>query len=67
MNADEMKGTAESLKGKTKQKAGDLTDDPELKSEGVADEAAGEAQRDYGTAKRKVGESVEGAGERIKE
>lgn len=66
MNEDEMKGTVESLKGKAKQAAGDLTNDPELRDEGVVDEAAGETRRDYGKAKRKVGEAIEDLGERVK-
>lgn len=66
MNADEMKGTAESLKGKAKQAAGELTDDPDLHDEGVADEAAGETQKAFGKAKRKAGETIEKIGEQIK-
>ena len=41
MNRDEAKGKAEALKGKAKQAAGDLTDDPNLHGEGVSDEASG--------------------------
>ena len=66
MNQDELKGKAEALKGKVKQAAGDLTDDPNLHDEGVADEAAGDLQDAYGQAKRKVGEVVENVGKTIK-
>ena len=66
MNRDELEGKAEALKGKVKQAAGDLTNDPELHDEGVADEAAGETQETFGTAKRKVGEFVEDLGKDIK-
>jgi uncharacterized protein YjbJ (UPF0337 family) len=66
MNRDEIEGKAEALKGKFKQGVGDLTDDPNLIDEGVADEAAGRAQEGYGTAKRKVGETIENIGEKIK-
>ena len=44
MNRDELEGKAEALKGHIKQAAGDLTNDPDLHDEGVADEAAGKAQ-----------------------
>ena len=66
MNRDEVKGKAEALKGKAKQAAGDLTDDPNLRDEGVADEAAGKTKDAFGHAKRKVGEAVEDIGKTIK-
>jgi uncharacterized protein YjbJ (UPF0337 family) len=66
MNRDEIKGKAESIKGKVKQAAGDLTDDSDLHDEGVVDEAAGDTQEAFGRAKRKVGEAVEDAGKAIK-
>ena len=66
MNRDEVKGKAEALKGKAKQAAGDLTDDPNLHDEGVADEAAGKTTDALGHAKRKVGEVVEDIGKIIK-
>jgi uncharacterized protein YjbJ (UPF0337 family) len=66
MNRDELEGKAETLKGKIKQAAGDLTDDPSLHDEGVADEAAGKAQDTLGHAKRRVGEAVEDIGKSIK-
>ena len=66
MNRDEIEGKVESVKGKIKQAAGDLTDDPDLHDEGVVDEAAGDTQEAFGRAKRKVGEAVESAGKAIK-
>ena len=66
MNRDEVEGKAEALKGKIKQAAGDLTDDPNLHDEGVADEAAGKTKDAFGRAKRKVGEAVEDIGKTIK-
>jgi uncharacterized protein YjbJ (UPF0337 family) len=66
MNRDEVEGKAEALKGKIKQAAGDLTDDPNLHDEGVADEAAGKTKDAFGHAKRKVGETVEDTGKAIK-
>jgi uncharacterized protein YjbJ (UPF0337 family) len=66
MNRDELDGKAEALKGKIKQAAGDLTNDPELHDEGVADEAAGKTQDAFGTARRKVGDAVKDLGKAIK-
>ena len=66
MNRDELEGKAEALKGKIKQAAGDLTDDPDLHDEGVVDEAAGDTQGAFGKAKRKVGEVIEDIGNAIK-
>ena len=66
MNRDEVKGKAEALKGKAKQAAGDLTDDPNLHDEGVADEASGKTRDAFGHAKRKVVEAVEDIGQIIK-
>jgi uncharacterized protein YjbJ (UPF0337 family) len=66
MNRDELDGKAQALKGKIKQAAGDLTDDPNLHDEGVADEAAGDTQEAIGKGRRKVGEFVEDLGKSIK-
>ena len=66
MNRDEIQGKAEALKGKVKQAAGDLTNDPDLHDEGVADEAAGNTQDAIGRGRRKVGEAIENIGNAIK-
>jgi uncharacterized protein YjbJ (UPF0337 family) len=66
MNRDELEGKAKEFKGKIKQGVGDLTDDPNLHDEGVADEVEGETQEAFGRGKRKVGETVEDIGEAIK-
>jgi uncharacterized protein YjbJ (UPF0337 family) len=65
-NKDEMKGKGEQAKGKVKEAAGDLTGNERLKGEGEAEQATGKVQEGYGTAKRKVGETIEDAGEKIK-
>lgn len=67
MNRDEMEGKAEALKGKIKQAAGDLTDNEQLKNEGIADEAAGDTQDAIGRGRRKVGEFIEDVGDKIKQ
>jgi len=66
MNRDELEGKAEALKGKVKQAAGDLTNDPDLHDEGVADEAAGKTQDAFGQVRRKVGEAIEDLGKTVK-
>jgi uncharacterized protein YjbJ (UPF0337 family) len=66
MNRDELEGKAEALKGKMKQAAGDLTDNPELHDEGAVDEAAGQTQDAFGKARRKVGEAIEDIGNAVK-
>jgi len=66
MNRDELEGRAEAIKGKLKQAAGDLTDDPQLQDEGVGDEVAGKTQETFGRARRKVGEAIEDLGDRLK-
>jgi uncharacterized protein YjbJ (UPF0337 family) len=66
MNRDEVKGKAEVLKGKIKHATGDLTDDPALHDEGIADEAAGKTRDTFGHAKRKVGEAAEHIGKTVK-
>ena len=59
MNKDELKGKANQLKGRAKEKAGELTDDPELQCEGLADQAKGKVQEGLGAAKRKLSEGIE--------
>ncbi len=66
MNRDEIEGKAEALKGKVKQAAGDLTNNPDLHDEGVVDEAAGQTQDAIGRGRRKVGEAIENIGNAIK-
>ena len=66
MNKDELQGKAEIAKGKVKQAVGDLTNDPALHDQGVADEAAGRTKDAFGHAKRKVGEAIENVGKTIK-
>jgi uncharacterized protein YjbJ (UPF0337 family) len=49
MSKDELKGKPEALKGKIEQGAGELTNDPDLHDEGVADEVAGQTRTLWGT------------------
>jgi uncharacterized protein YjbJ (UPF0337 family) len=66
MNRDELEGKSDQMKGKAKQAWADLTDDERLHDDGVADEAAGEAQEGFGRARRKVGEVIEDIGKDVK-
>ena len=66
MNRDEVEGKVTAFKGKVKQATGDLTDNPSLHDEGVADEIAGKTQDTLGRAKRKIGDKIEDIGEAIK-
>ena len=66
INQDELDGKAKQVKGKVKQGIGDLTDDEQLRDEGVADEAEGDVQEGACKARRKVGEAIEDIGEKIK-
>jgi uncharacterized protein YjbJ (UPF0337 family) len=67
MNRDELDGKVDKLKGKAKQTIGRATDDPDLIDEGVADETSGDVQEGFGKARRKVGETIEDIGDKIKE
>ncbi len=66
MNRDQVEGKAEALKGKAKQVAGDLTNNPDLHDEGVADEVAGKTQDAIGHAKQKVGQAIKDVGSAVK-
>jgi uncharacterized protein YjbJ (UPF0337 family) len=66
MNKDEMKGKAEKAKGWVKDKAGEVTGNPDLEAEGEIEQAEGEAQDQFGKARRKVGEAAEDAARKIK-
>jgi uncharacterized protein YjbJ (UPF0337 family) len=64
-NKDEVEGKAKKIKGKVKDKAGELIDDPELESEGEADRVEGEVQDGFGKLRRKSGETIEEIGKKI--
>lgn len=65
-NRDELEGKSESIKGKVEQAAGDLTDNQDLRDQGVADEASGKTQETFGKARRKVGEALDDLADDIK-
>lgn len=59
MNQDELKGKAEKAKGYVKEKAGEITNDPELEAEGKAERAGGKLREGYGKVKEKVSETAD--------
>ena len=64
-NKDEVEGKWEQAKGWVKDKAGEVTNNPELEAEGEAQNAAGKVQETWGKVKRNVGDAVESVGEAI--
>ena len=65
-NKDQIKGKADQAKGRVKETVGDLTDNNELRGEGVADDIKGKAEDTFGNARRKVGNALDDLGEKIK-
>jgi uncharacterized protein YjbJ (UPF0337 family) len=65
-NKDEVEGKFDQAKGAVKENVGRAIDDREMETEGQADRAGGNIQEGFGTAKRKVGETIEDIGDSIK-
>ena len=65
-NQDELRGKAESFKGRMKEAAGDLSGDQRLHDEGVADEITGNVKEGFGKARRKVGEALDDVADDLK-
>jgi uncharacterized protein YjbJ (UPF0337 family) len=57
--ADDLGHKAEEMKGRTKQAAGDLTDNDDLKKEGKADEMAAKVKQMGDSLGEKVDEAVD--------
>jgi uncharacterized protein YjbJ (UPF0337 family) len=66
MNKDQLEGKYEKAKGYVKDKAGELTNDPDLEAEGEAERTAGKAQENLGKAREAAGEAVKDVGRKIK-
>ena len=64
-NRDEVEGKFDQAKGAVKENVGDAIDDERMQSEGAAERAGGHLQEGFGTARRKVGETVEDLGDKI--
>jgi uncharacterized protein YjbJ (UPF0337 family) len=52
---DEVEGKLHNLKGKVKEKVGELTNDPDLEADGEAEEVAGKVQEKVGQVKKVLG------------
>ena len=52
---DKVKGALREAKGKAKEVAGKITDNPKLQGKGVAEKVAGKAQRKLGEIKTVLG------------
>lgn len=64
-NKDEVEGKFEQAKGWVKDKAGEVTNDPELEAEGEAERVSGKTQEGWGKVKRGVGDAVDAVGDAI--
>ena len=52
---DQVEGCLHDLKGKVKEKAGKLTNDPELEAEGRAEKVGGKVQKKIGQVEKVLG------------
>ena len=52
---DQVEGTFHKIKGKVKEIAGDLSDNPELEVEGTGEKIAGKVQEKIGQVKKVLG------------
>jgi len=64
-NKDEVKGKWEQAKGWVKDKAGEVTNNPDLEAEGEAQNAAGKGQETWGKFKGGVGDAIDAVGNAI--
>ncbi len=65
-NKDEVEGKYEQAKGWVKDKVGEATGDRDLEAEGEVQNAEGKSQETWGKAKRGVSDTVDAAGDAIK-
>ena len=64
-NKDEVEGKFDQAKGAIKENVGDAIDNERMQSEGAAERAGGHVQEGFGTARRKVGETIEDIGNKV--
>ena len=64
-NRDEMEGKLDQASGAIKDKVGEVTGNERLETEGEAQSAGGNMQEGFGTARRKVGETINDLGDKI--
>lgn len=66
MNKQETSGKVKKVKGRVKEAVGIITGDKSLERKGSRQRVEGEIQEDFGKARRKVGEFVDGVAEKLK-
>ena len=59
MNKDRVMGMMDEVAGSAKRKAGELTDNPKLRAEGMAQQVKGKAEGTWGMAKEAVQDAIE--------
>ena len=64
-NDDEIRGKIDEAAGTVKQHIGRATGDPELEDEGTGQRIGGNIESGVGKARRKVGEAVRDAGNKL--
>jgi uncharacterized protein YjbJ (UPF0337 family) len=64
VDKDEIKGKVEQAKGWVKDKAGEMTGNPDLEAEGEAQRVAGKVQETYGKAKDAVKKAADSASDK---
>jgi uncharacterized protein YjbJ (UPF0337 family) len=51
---DEIAGRVHEVKGTIKEKAGELTNDPDLEGEGIVEKIAGKIQKEFGEVEKAI-------------
>lgn len=64
-NKDEVRGKIDQAAGTAKEKIGRASGDPRLEEEGANQRTAGDIEHGFGKARRKVGESLKRAANKI--
>jgi len=64
-NKDEVRGKADQMKGRVKERAGDLSGNERLRNEGADDAAAGRVEEEFGKGRRKIGNAIKDLGNKI--
>jgi uncharacterized protein YjbJ (UPF0337 family) len=67
VNNDELNGKTDKLKGRIKEEVGKMTNDDDLRGEGIADQAAGHVEEGFGKARRKVGDALHDVAHKVKD
>ena len=65
VNEDEVKGKMDEAAGTVKENAGRVLGNPRLENEGADQRASGKLEAGFGKARRKVGEAIKDAGDKL--